>query len=605
MDSKKKELISISKIKTVLASSNYLDPTHINENDKEPIWDGSVYVYKPSTNFESNLSSSDIFGRVPVQVKSTSKPIPKNKISFEAKKVDLENYFKELGAIFFVVYINEADIDNSEIYYSDLLPVKINKILSNSNAEKKISIELKKLPDEPDEIAKIFFNFLDNNNRQANIKNLALKNYNDLVKSDDFKGVRFYHTPLGSEDPHEFLLNDELYGYAVMGNDNTIVPLKEIIKGNSLSYNHEVDITIDDTIYYKQVTAIDTKDIKTITIGDSVHIKINQDDTMYTKVTLTNNLRNLTHDLEFILDALDNGGYYFDGLFMDFDINNKTEGDFNYSFERERLDFFKKCVQLLDELGCYDDINISDLTENHWINLSSLVYSMIDNQKLNLNEEKPYIVRAISIGNLKILVIAIKDGDEYWLYDYNRVEFDNFYYENDKDSTIKLNTSKFIILDSDLLSAISNLNFYLIKESFKNIDDEDIKFSDSMHFLLENLKASDISTDENQKDKLLIFAEDFSKWILDNDNNNTNYYINKLNHYQSKKRRNTLTDIDISNIILLEKESNDNLYKFAANLLLDRNEDALYYLNKLDKNTKDNILKQPISVFLNDSYVKI
>ena len=126
-----------------------------------------------------------------------------------------------------------------------------------------------------------------------------------------------------------------------------------------------------------------------------------------------------------------------------------------------------------------------------------------------------------------------------------------------------------------------------------------------MHFLLETLKASDISTDENQKDKLLIFAEDFSKWILDNDNNNTNYYINKLNHYQSKKRRNTLTDIDISNIILLEKESNDNLYKFAANLLLDRNEDALYYLNKLDKNTKDNILKQPISVFLNDSYVKI
>ena len=61
MDQKDIETIAISKVKVSLTSNAYLSP-FLNENDKEPSWDGQIYLYK-----KEGKRKADIEGRVSVQ----------------------------------------------------------------------------------------------------------------------------------------------------------------------------------------------------------------------------------------------------------------------------------------------------------------------------------------------------------------------------------------------------------------------------------------------------------------------------------------------------------------------------------------------------------
>lgn len=602
MDTKKIEEISVSALNLTLNKSNRLNP-FISTNDKEPSWDGSVHVLYPNIDSNSNISKNMIMGRVPIQVKGTSIKLPKNNITFQVNLSDLKNFQREVGAIYFVVFVNENF--ETKIYYSDLLPVKLNRILSSSEAKKKITIQLKELPNNTLELEKIFYKFLDNNLRQARLSDNELISLYDIENNSDFKGLNLFNTRLPGENPYSFIFDDEVYAYARTGESKVAQPIKEILTNITLSFDHQVDIKIKDKTYYNVVRAYKTKNQEKIKIGNSVYIIINENDTMYTQVNLSNNIREIVRDLDFIIAAFDNKGFYFDNAFIDFDISNKTDGDFNLNFERERLAFFKKCIQMLDDLKCYDDFSIKDLSVNEWTNLTTLVYSIVDGNKIKIDSDKSIIIIPINIGLYSVLIIAIKQNDEYLLYDYNRVEFDHFYYSNVDDPSKKFDTSKYLILDSDLLSKVSNLNYYLIKKSFNSIQDLNTKYSDSTHFLLEVLKASDICRNENHKKDLLLFAEDFSKWIFENDPNEDNYYTNKLNYYQSLKRQNKLTDVDRTNLIKIDKEVPGAIYKYAANLLLDRYEDALYYLNELTEDDKSYITELPISFFLNKESNKI
>ena len=60
------EALAIAKIIRVVSRSNILDATHIKSGDKEPSWDGNIYLYtNPQKKNDGNLR------KVPVQVKGT------------------------------------------------------------------------------------------------------------------------------------------------------------------------------------------------------------------------------------------------------------------------------------------------------------------------------------------------------------------------------------------------------------------------------------------------------------------------------------------------------------------------------------------------------
>ena len=61
------EMMSINALEDSLAYTNGILFPYINNNDKEPSWDGHVYIYK-----NTDSAKKDIKGKVYVQVKGTS-----------------------------------------------------------------------------------------------------------------------------------------------------------------------------------------------------------------------------------------------------------------------------------------------------------------------------------------------------------------------------------------------------------------------------------------------------------------------------------------------------------------------------------------------------
>lgn len=93
-DSKKIELAAVNCITDAFFKSKRLTP-YIPINDKEPVWDGHIYI----------KHGNNGFSRIPTQVKGKSvKKLPK-KTTFSVKIVNLENYKRDGGVIYFVVYI--------------------------------------------------------------------------------------------------------------------------------------------------------------------------------------------------------------------------------------------------------------------------------------------------------------------------------------------------------------------------------------------------------------------------------------------------------------------------------------------------------------------
>lgn len=90
LNNKAIETLSVNVVKNSIVTSEFLDQ-FIADNDKEPSWDGYVYIYGDKSKKKSNLK-----GRMPVQIKGTEcDDHSKDVISFSMSTV----------VVFFLLYI--------------------------------------------------------------------------------------------------------------------------------------------------------------------------------------------------------------------------------------------------------------------------------------------------------------------------------------------------------------------------------------------------------------------------------------------------------------------------------------------------------------------
>lgn len=150
LDKKAIEILAVNAVKNSIVTSEYLDQ-FIAENDKEPSWDGFIYIYGDKSKKKSNLK-----GRMPVQVKGTEcEEHTKSKISFSMSTVDLRNYLYDGGCILFVVYIGNNGLTN-KIYYAELTPIKLRQLLTEAKEQGTKTVSLKEFPNDNNKKATIF-----------------------------------------------------------------------------------------------------------------------------------------------------------------------------------------------------------------------------------------------------------------------------------------------------------------------------------------------------------------------------------------------------------------------------------------------------------------
>lgn len=93
MNSRQIEQIAVGAVKDIFLKNGLFNPC-ISENDREPIWDGFIYL--------QSKNQSTI--RIAVQVKGkTIKNIPSTP-SYPIRLTDLHAYKRDGGILYFVVY---------------------------------------------------------------------------------------------------------------------------------------------------------------------------------------------------------------------------------------------------------------------------------------------------------------------------------------------------------------------------------------------------------------------------------------------------------------------------------------------------------------------
>ena len=150
------EKLATSAVEDSISRTDVLSPL-INEGDKEPSWDGNIYIY------ENEKKNKKGIKKVPVQVKGkvrkniSSKKMPKFSVSF----TDLDNWLNDGGIILFVVLLDESGTQKM-IYYSALLPVLIRNLKKTAKGKKSLCVPLKPFPSDNNKKVEILINFYNN-----------------------------------------------------------------------------------------------------------------------------------------------------------------------------------------------------------------------------------------------------------------------------------------------------------------------------------------------------------------------------------------------------------------------------------------------------------
>lgn len=530
----------------------------LGQNDKTPGWDGEIYLYEKN---EKNKQYSNEFfkGKIQVQVKSTEK-IKNN--SYTLKRTYLDMFDKDgNGTLLFVV-----DVTNKKVYYKNLFPVEIKKILNqfkNGQKTKSIKIELAE-KEGKNIIDKVCENFLEHSKIQRNVTKIDSQNYKDILeKNMEFKITKF------DGNTYVYIKDNRTKKYNYMLND-----IQEIMMTNS----RKIEILSNNNKYLLKIEYVfsDMK-LKKVIIGDTITISTT---TSRIDFELENtNIKDTIEIIKFILDCIKEQKIEIKDL-LSIDLKGFPK-EYGIFFE-ERLAYLKKIQDKLNKYGVEFKNKIKDFNEDDW-KMFNILINLNNYKKV---EEKNIVY--LEIKNKFIFVLLIKDKGGL-IKDYN-------YFEETKEdfemvvNDVHYKYSPYITLKKEELINTLNMNIQTIEKSIKNIYSYELsEYYNS--FLLEVLNAYD----ETREIKWLELSEMIITLIIkkqkEKENDNNIYIINK---YQVLRRKRKLTDKEKKELKNIYDTDDNIMVKASCAILIDNDYDFKFNFEKLNEREKEEFQKYPI-----------
>ncbi|MCD7823897.1 MAG: DUF4365 domain-containing protein [Oscillospiraceae bacterium] len=595
MDNIAIENFAVNAVKDCIFTSELLSP-FISDNDKEPSWDGNVYIYK-----NKRKRADDIIGRVPVQVKGTEKDVlTKKEISFQMEISALNNFLKVGGTMLFVVYVQNPDKGKQrKIYYAALTPVALRALIPANKVKGKKSVRLKEFPSDKGKIADIFLNFYEDVKRQDSFSNAKLQTIEELKQSGQLEGLDIYVSTFGNDSPEDVVLNNDVYLYARMKGCAIPQPIDVLVSEMSVTRVVKASVTVGENELYTEYRVTKRKDNVSIQIGSSLSMifpKNGELPSMNYKEAKT--LRALAKDLEFILLYMDTGKFYIGEKCFLFDYENVDQSNFDVEKQKARLEYLKEVVEVLDSLGYHGDLDLCKLTPEDDRNLRFLVTTLVEKKhKKNLGFKTPRVVK-MKVADISFAIYIEPCGDEeYGIYDFFRTELQVAY---EFDGEEKLPISQYALLNADDMCKLTNLRAEVFLPSFQKQPRHKDTMNRANLFLLELLKAYDMSVQKRQD--LLDSAISFAEWIQTADDSELDKRIRRLNYLQTIKRKGAVNDIEKEELYsMAEDESCLEDCKTAAYLLLDIQPLAQRHFNRMPEQEQRAFREFPIYHFWKES----
>ncbi len=582
-----------------LANVNKLQP-FIANNDKEPSWDGNVYLYS-----DKNQKKQNLVGRIPVQVKGkVVKNLSVDKISFSVLKSDLKNYANDKGVIFFVVYIDKCNLNQKKIFYKTLLPVELKVLLDKTIHTKTKNIELTPFPNSNDEKYTILYNFLSDSNKQQSFRNVGPLQIVDIKKNKSITQIEASYTVFSNckVSPEDILLKYKPNFYARKEGVDILIPIEKY-KDISLLRNVASPIIIDGKkdFEYGEITL--NSNYTKLSLGKSITLVWSEKEgkekkTMELTYTPCNSLKNRIKDLHFLIQMIKNRKIRF----QDFDFSLSFSKDDLQNIDIKSMqDDLQKLICLQDDLEALnikDDLLLDGIDKSSWREFKLICDSVIRGKELIIEDKEDNFLSKKTFSNITLLLLCKKvcfDKSSYILHNLFKSNY-IFQITLDNEEKTKHIVPPHSILSKEDYLEVSNIDYTEFVSSYKKT----LKLNPRIYEvanqdLLELLNAYDES--KGQKKELLNVAEELAEWILAEDKE-ISKEMNQVNYLQVIKRQRPLNDEENRILIkIIESPKVDKLLKVASYLLLDNIVSAKILFSDLNKNTQNAFMQYPIYTF--------
>ena len=337
------ETLSANAVENSCAKTQYLTAS-LRKRDKEPSWDGEIYIYNDKRKKKENIEKT-----VKVQVKGTTrkKNLTKNGLSFymnDSNMTDLKNYLNNGGCLFFVVYIDEENDSECTIYYTELLPLKIKKIISNEMK----TLHLNKFPSNNEKKLKILRHFATHSTRQCSFAENGFATQEEVDKWDKngyLNGIEIC-TSDGNIDVKTDFLNKNANFYANLVTSKVPQPIQINYSYGIIKDIVKCPVTINNKVCFDSYGfASDTKENRIFFFDDErIIVSVNKNNKIKNVryVSCPSNMRSIMKNLKFMILLIENK--YFEAQSQKFTLSDKCKKDILKSFYFDNAKLKYDCI---------------------------------------------------------------------------------------------------------------------------------------------------------------------------------------------------------------------------------------------------------------------
>ncbi|MBQ6155616.1 MAG: hypothetical protein IJK22_03345 [Bacteroidales bacterium] len=565
IDTKAIEEKALNHLKRFIEDSKSISQ-FLTDNDKEPCWDGHLYLYSGGIRDKNHL-----LGRVPVQVKGTEVEEFKTKNwKFKIEKDDIKAYLHE--PTFFIVCQIKKDSKEKKLFFREMMPEFVNKLLKDMEKQRSKMTLFYPLTEDLTEFEDQLKVFFRNSKKMVSFATAKTLSMADAMK----RGIRnFTFIAPGRFTGMEllkYLSTHETYFYAKVDKDLDIeMPLSDGPARLAFKRDDDGDVKVDNRVFFKGYTSEIENGHFVVSIANIITIDIPMDATdevgSTVKMTVKNQfLKDAINVAEFVVALNDVGVLTIGSVDLNLVLNEK---DFVNDL-RLRLACWKDLDAVLNKLHVTKPFDLTKIKKNQDRLIDLLIDTIGKGHTVILPKQQTTIL-TIEISNITLLLYCTVGKDNVCLLgDFFDKTVNIAYPVNEKET---VNVSPFSYLQNEhFWEKIDNIDYDSIVESAqKAAKAHDFCFQMSNYDVLSMISASDAveKFDVERSKKLLYEALKLDEWLINNDPYPDLNMVHVINKMQIVKRQRELSIEESQQLEkILEMDKLEVPIKVAVNLLL-------------------------------------
>lgn len=583
------ELLAVNVVEDFFAKIERINPM-IPLADKEPSWDGFLYLY-----LDDSMKKETLIGRIPVQVKGKQGEFVES-LSYPVKTSDLWNYIREGGCVYFVVLIN--DQQECKIFYRMLTPIELQNILKGKEQNKSINVKMKPLEGSDDDVYHSLVDFYRDMKKQTGspIKTLSLK---DLVDGN-YDTFRFSLSGFDAskESLESFITRKAICLYVKpMDANASDIPIQEGRCFLKLIQNVKQAVSVNGMVFYNSFEKIFEKNKVILGIGHCLKVAFDSQNPIEMSVNIkleATKLKAMTQDIRFVLATIENMSFKIGDFQVDILSNNESKK--LCALLKGEYAKLQRVEILLERLHVIKDLDLSTMQNVDWETLKILTAGILDEKELSLNVKESRLYN-IKVGNLMFLLLVYQQASgKFRIFDYFTPP-----------SALKLispegyEASKYAVLGVDGYVRYDNIDFPNILPSISALKAKHEYFLDYAKYEVFNLlKACGKLDDDSKKRTILLnMSSDIIDWMIEETKDADEKQAYECYAYLVKFLKNTLTEEDIATLngILYSDKGDDPLKASVALLLKNKSAFDVFY-SKMTKEEIEDFKESPFEVIM-------